>query len=82
MPKHHQPRFLLSASAAMTEDLRARMMSLNLPSAAAPGPPGGSSGVGGNNSDLSPDFGFSSVSSTPAGSLSARPARDERSESA
>ena len=57
----------------MTEDLRARMMSLNLPSAAAPGPPGGG---GGNNSDLSPDFGFSSVSSTPAGSLSARPARD------
>ena len=65
----------------MTEDLRARMMSLNLPSAAAPGPPGGGgSGVGGNNSDLSPDFGFSSVSSTPAGSLSARPARDERPE--
>ena len=61
----------------MTEDLRARMMSLNLPSAAAPGPPGGSGVGGGNNSDLSPDFGFSSVSSTPAGSLSARPARDE-----
>ena len=36
----------------------------------------------GNNSDLSPDFGFSSVSSTPAGSLSARPAREERSKSA
>ena len=56
------------------------MMSLNLPSAAAPGPPGG--GGGGNNSDLSPDFGFSSVSSTPAGSLSARPSRDEAQERA
>ena len=31
--------------ATMTEDLRARMMSLNLPSAAAPGPhPGGTMG--------------------------------------